>query len=163
LDADDENHHRWDFAPEIIIPVCSPSYLAAHGRLDHDSDGAGHVFLQLSNARRRWPDVWGRVADPRTSHGTWHEFSDYAVVLQAAMNGEGIALGWLVNVARALVKGILVPASERQTATGRTHSLIAPRARPVQPVVASIRDWMITEMQVELQEVRPFVRSDVWR
>jgi DNA-binding transcriptional LysR family regulator len=155
LDADDETYHRWDFAPEIIIPVCSPSYLTAHGPVDHESDGAGHLFLQLSDAKRRWIDAWGRVADQRASRGTWHEFSDYAVVLQAAVNGEGVALGWLVNIVRPLLSGALVPASERRTATGRTHSLIAPRVRPVRPVVADIRDWMIAEMQVELQKVQP--------
>jgi hypothetical protein len=53
------------------------------------------------------------------------------------------ALSWLVNIARPLLSGALVPASEGQTATGRTHALTAPRVRPVRPGVADIRVWMI--------------------
>jgi hypothetical protein len=86
LDADDETYHPWDFAPQIIISVCSPTYLAAHGPVDHESDGAGRVFLQLTDTRRRWIVAWGMAADQRASH------------------------------VRPLLSGALVPASEGQTA-----------------------------------------------
>jgi LysR family transcriptional regulator, glycine cleavage system transcriptional activator len=159
--ADEEFYHRWVFSPEIIVPVCSPSYLSARGPLNHDTDGDRHVFLQLSDMKLQWLDIWGKVADRKNSNGTWHEFSDYAVVLQAAMNGEGVALGWLNNVSRALLQGTLVPASDRQISTGRTHYLIAPRSRPVRPVVAEICAWMIAEMQAELKAVQAILRPDV--
>lgn len=163
LSEADEAYHCWPFAPEIILPVCSASYLAAHGHLDHDSSGEGHVLLQLSDPKLQWLDVWGGVADRKTGKGTWHEFSDYAVVLQAAMNGEGIALGWLAAVARGLLRRTLVPASDRQINTGRTLQLLAPRSRPVRPVVSEIRAWMVGEMEVDLQALRPLLRPDVWQ
>lgn len=154
----DEAYHCRPFAPEIILPVCSAAYLAAHGPLDHDGDGEGHVFLQLSDPKLQWLDVWGRVADRKAGRGTWHAFPDYAVVLQAAMNGEGIALGWLAAVVRPLLRRTLVPASDRQIATGRTLQLIAPRSRPVRPVVAEIRAWMIAEMEADLQALGPLLQ-----
>ncbi|RWB19839.1 MAG: LysR family transcriptional regulator [Mesorhizobium sp.] len=163
LADDDLSYHRWAFSPEIIVPVCSPSYLSAHGRLKHDADGEGHVLLHLTDAKLQWLDAWGHVADRKTSKAKWLEFSDYAVVLQAAMNGEGVALGWLSNVSRALLQGTLVPASDRQINTGRTHHLIAPRSRPVRPIVSEICAWMIAEMQAELKALHPMLRPDVWR
>lgn len=159
--ADDDTHyHHWAFSPEIIVPVCSPSYLSAHGRLIHAGTGEGHVLLHLTDAKEQWLDAWGKVAERKTSRAKWLEFSDYAVVLQAAMNGEGVALGWLSNVSRALLQGTLVPASDRQINTGRIHQLIAPRSRPVRPVVSDIRAWMIAEMEAELKALHPILRPD---
>lgn len=161
LADDDTLYHHWAFSPEIIVPVCSPSYLSTHGRLMHAGIGEGHVLLHLSDAKEQWLDAWGSVADRKTSRAKWLEFSDYAVVLQAAMNGEGVALGWLSNVSRALLQGTLVPASDRHISTGRIHQLIAPRSRPVRPVVSDIRAWMIAEMQAELKALNAILRSDI--
>ena len=161
LTDDDTHYHRWAFSPEIIVPVCSPSYLSAHGRLMHAGTGEGHALLHLTDAKEQWLDAWGSVADRKTSRAKWLEFSDYAVVLQAAMNGEGVALGWLSNVSRALLQGTLVPASDRQIKTGRIHQLIAPRSRPVRPVVSDICAWMIAEMQAELKALHPILRPDI--
>ena len=122
LADDDNSYHRWAFSPEIIVPVCSPSYLSVRGPLKHDADGGGHVLLHLTDPKLQWLDAWGHVADRKASRAKWLEFSDYAVVLQAAMNGQGVALGWLSNVSRALLQGSLVPASDRQINTGRNSS-----------------------------------------
>jgi LysR family glycine cleavage system transcriptional activator len=155
---DDTRYHRWPIAPEIIIPVCSPSYSRARGKLDHDGDGANHVFLHLSDhAMAQWAKVWGNVANRATSMGTWHEFTDYAVILQAAMNGEGIALGWVSVISSALLKETLVPASERRIKTGRHHSLIAPRSKPLDPVVVDIAEWLRSRVADELKLLEPII------
>ncbi len=149
---DDPNYHRWSFAPEIVFPVCSPAYLDARGKLDHRGDGAGHVFLWLSDhATHEWAKEWGNVAHRNASKGVWHEFTDYSVILQAALNGDGIALGWLSVVSSSLVKGALVPASDLVIRTGRHHSLIAPRLRPLNPIVAEVALWLRSNLARELE------------
>ena len=151
---DDLRYHRWTFAPEIIFPVCSPSYLHARGKLDHRGDGAGHVFLWLTDhATNKWAKEWGNVANRGISKGVWHEFTDYAVILQAALGGEGIALGWISVASSALLKGTLVPASDLMISTGQNHSLIAPRSRPLRPVVVDIIEWLSTQMQEEIKSL----------
>ena len=151
---DDLRYHRWALAPEIIFPVCSPSYLHARGKLDHRGDGAGHVFLWLTDhATNKWTKDWGNVANRGISKGVWHEFTDYAVILQAALAGEGIALGWISVVSSALLKGTLVPASDLMISTGQNHSLIAPRSRPLRPVVVDIIEWLSTQMQEEIKSL----------
>lgn len=150
----DPLYHSWFFAPEIIFPVCSPAYLSSHGKLDHDGDGEGHVFLWLTDHDMpQWARKWGNVANRARSKGTWHEFTDYSVILQAALNGEGIALGWLSVVSRSLLKGTLVPASELTISTGRHHSLVAPRSRPLRPVVADVAHWLRSRIAEELHLV----------
>lgn len=164
VEDDDPRYHRWLFAPEIIFPVCSPAYLKARGTLDHTGDGSGHVFLWLTDhAMPKWAREWGNVARRSSSKGVWHEFTDYSVILQAALNGEGIALGWLSVVSSALLKGTLVPASDLIIRTGQHHSLIAPRSRPLNPLVERVALWLRAQMAEELaaldEALRPRPRS----
>lgn len=144
----DAEYHSWHFAPELVIPVCSPGYVAAHGTLE--APLAGHMLLHLADPLLDWDLFWGSVARRQTRGVAWLEFTDYAVVLQAAMNGEGIALGWITVVARALGEGKLVVASDRRVRTGRAYHLLAPRAKPVREVVLAIRDWMVGEMERDM-------------
>jgi LysR family transcriptional regulator, glycine cleavage system transcriptional activator len=153
----DADHHSWRFAPEVVLPVCSPSYAATHGTLEAPSRGTEHVLLHLADPLLDWEMFWGG-ARRRTPRALWLEFSDYAVVLQGAMNGEGIALGWLTVVARALGEGKLVPASERRVRTGRDYHLFAPRAKPVRDVVLAIRDWMVAQMQLDMERIDDLLR-----
>ncbi len=159
---DDESFHRWFFAPEIIFPVCSPAYLSARGPLDHKGDGAGHVFLWLTDhATPKWAREWGNVAHRGTSRGIWHEFTDYSVILQAALNGEGIALGWVSVIASMLLKGMLMPASDLVIRTGQHHSLVAPRSKPLSPVVVEIALWLQAGIAKELDALAGMDRLSI--
>jgi DNA-binding transcriptional LysR family regulator len=133
--------------------VCSPTYAATHGRLEAPLQTSGHVLLHLADPLLDWDTLWGGMARRRAPRAIWLEFSDYAVVLQGAMNGEGIALGWITVVARALGEGRLVPASDRRVRTGRDYHLFAPRSKPVREVVLAIRDWMIAQMREDMERV----------
>jgi DNA-binding transcriptional LysR family regulator len=149
----DAEYHCWPFAPELVIPVCSPAYAAGRGTLEAPSQGSGHLMLHLTDPQLDWDLFWGSVARRCNPPATWLEFTDYAVVLQAAMNGEGIALGWITVVARALGEGRLVAASDRRVRTGREFHLLAPRTKPVREVVVAIRDWMVAQMRMDMERV----------
>lgn len=153
------NYHSWAFGPEIVLPVCSPGYLQAHGRLEQPTSEKGHLLLHFSDPLLNWEKFWGApLASRRAPRMTWIEFSDYAVVLQAAMNGEGIALGWVTAASRALAEGKLVVASERSIRTGRNYHLFAPRTKPLRDVVLAIRDWLIEQMQTDLGKLNAILR-----
>jgi LysR family glycine cleavage system transcriptional activator len=154
----DADYHGWRFAPEFVVPVCSPAYAAARGPLEAPVHESGHVLLHLSDPLLDRDVLWGSVARRQTPRAIWLEFTDYAVVLQGALNGEGIALGWITVVARALAEGKLVPASDRRVRTGRDYYLFAPRGRPVRDVVLAIRDWMVAEMQQDMDRVADQLR-----
>jgi LysR family glycine cleavage system transcriptional activator len=155
----DHEVHSWHFAPELIIPVCSPGYLARHGTLEQPVRGTRHTMLHLSDIPLDREASWGSIGGSRALRPTWIEFSDYGVVLQAAMNGEGGALGWITVVSRALHTGSLVPLSTRRVRTGRHYDLQATRSRPVREVVAAIRDWMIEQMRQDIELVAPLLES----
>lgn len=147
---DDARYHIRRFAPEMILPVCSPAYLSERGPL---GDGTGHAFLNLNDEHAsHWAAVLGhgRGLD---DVGTCHRFSDYSVALQAARNGEGVALGWVSVVAGALREQGLVKASDRRVCTGRWHSLIVPRARGLISPIPEICDWLVASISADLQAV----------
>jgi DNA-binding transcriptional LysR family regulator len=149
--------HAWPFAPELIVPVCSPAYLKAHGALDRAKRDARHTLLHFADPLLDWDRVWGGLVSRRSPNKTWIEFSDYAVVVQAAMNGEGIAPGWITVVSRALRQGTLVPACATRIATGRRYDLVASRARPVREVTLAICDWLTAQMREDMAVLAPIL------
>jgi DNA-binding transcriptional LysR family regulator len=154
--TDAHDPQGWPFAPELVLPVASAPYLAAHGPLDGRSE-AHHTLLHFDDPLIDWRPFWGDELMRRSPRHTWVQFSDYAVVLQAAMNGEGVALGWVSAASHRLMTGALVPASARLVRTGGMYSLIAPRGRAPRPVVNDIRAWMEAEMARDFEMLRPLL------
>lgn len=154
----DSEYHSWHFAPELIIPVCSPAYLAHHGALREARDGGGHTLLHLSDAHFDPQKLWGAFPEPVPRRALL-EFSDYAVVLQAAMSGGGIAPGWISVVSHALAEGTLVPASPRHVRTGKAFHLLASRGRPLREIVEAIRDWLVAEMREDMARAAPVLAA----
>ncbi|WP_275786906.1 LysR family transcriptional regulator [Pararhizobium gei] len=153
IDRDDVRYKWWAFAPEVIFPVCSPGYLAAHGMLDDSPSGEGHSFLHFASADYPWMKFWDAAAKGKGSAAKTIEFTDYAAILQAAVNGEGITLGWIGVISSLLMQGRLVPASNRRIETGKIYGLVAPRLRPIRPIIEDICAWLLEQMGQELDEV----------
>ncbi len=151
--GEDADCHAWKFAPELVLPVCSAAYLREHGPLEGGPEGA-HTLLLFADPLQDFAHYWGPLVSAHALSHASIAFSDYAVVLQAAMNGQGIALGWVSVVSHALGEGTLVPASSRRVATGRAYHLMAPRGRPLKDVTLAIRDWLTTEMQADIARIR---------
>lgn len=158
-EADDTGDRTWPLAPELVLPVCSPAYLAVHGSIDEGPGDRAHVLLQLSDAEIDWSVVSRSTTEASVRQGKWIEFSDYAVVLQAAMGGQGVGLGWVSAISRMLIDKTLVPASARRVGTGRNFSLVAPRGRKIRSIVLEIRDWLMREMRGELTQLAPLIAS----
>lgn len=150
---DDPHHQCWPFAPEELVPVCSPAYLAARGALDGKAGAARQMLIDHSLAGVRWPQFRQRLGLPGGLPNASLEFSDYAVVVQAAMLGQGVAIGWTSVTSHALRLEQLVPACARSFRTGRVLHVVAPKDATLRPAVAEIRDWMLREMTDDMTEV----------
>ena len=147
-----KSQQSWTFTPEVIVPVCSPSYLESHGPLDDARDLSKHTLIELVPTTINWENFHERVGMAGAVSADPLIFSDYALVLQTAMIGRGIALGWVSGVSYALRTGQLVPASRHVVATGRHYELISGQ-RPARAHVERVKDWLVTEMEADLQEV----------
>ncbi|MGY3356508.1 DNA-binding transcriptional LysR family regulator [Bradyrhizobium sp. GM0.4] len=74
-------------------------------------------------------------------------------MMQAALLGQGIALGWLTVASHWLLTGALVPASDTLTTTRRICEFLPPRNRPMRPIAAEIRDWITAQMKSEIAAI----------
>lgn len=136
---------------EIMLPVCSPGY-----RLPQPVVGAvgdGNTIIHLTDSSTDWASQYPPFATGRPGPVKTLNFSDYAVVVQAALLGQGVAFGWITVVSHALISGALVPASDRLTAGIRVCVLLTPRNRPARPIVRDIRDWIVAELRGEIEAI----------
>ncbi|WP_182085904.1 LysR family transcriptional regulator [Aureimonas sp. ME7] len=149
FDAFGADHEVLFLAPEVLLPICSAAYRdqLRDGRLPTDSE----AIINLSSAQPDWSNLVDFTGAFQTGHSL--AFSDYTIVVQAALLGQGIALGWLSVVAHWLCVDALVPASAKMRITGRSCQLVRARDRPARPAVTAVRDWIAAEVSHELATI----------
>lgn len=111
------DHRAIHWAPESIYPVCSPAYLAGRSALTPDS----LCDLDLLHYDEK-PGDWMTWASwyrhlglaPPPGHDRGTRYDSYPVMVQAAIAGHGLALGWGRGLATLLESGELVPAVEER-------------------------------------------------
>jgi LysR family glycine cleavage system transcriptional activator len=136
---------------EELFPVCSPRLLAGERPLREPADLRHHTLVHLDwqPEGEAWPDwpMWllaAGVGDVDPAPGI--RFKETALVLQAALEGQGVALGNTSLVAGDLAAGRLVrPFS--LSLKGPPHFayyLVSPRTA-ARSLVEAFRTWMLSE------------------
>lgn len=133
--------------PEVLIPICSPLYRAA--RTDPTE---GETLIKLSEGEPYSPQ--DLVAGNELIAANPLIFADYAIVVQAALLGQGVAWGWLSVVGHWIRRGDLVPANPHRQITQRLCCFVQDGARPARPIVRQVRDWIIVELRDDYEAVR---------
>ena len=146
--GDTEGVHADKLLEEEIFPVCSPALAGRHGGRQGLS---GATLLHYDAAPRSWdwPD-WSSFLDtiglagidaqrgPRFVAGT--------LVMDAARQGQGIALATTSIAHDDMANGSLVRPLAESLATDCGYWLLAPAARAARPDVAAFRDWLLEEI-----------------
>lgn len=135
--------------PEHVVPVCTPALartetgpsglLTEHVPLIHlEAEGAS-PWLD-------WPAYLEKLGMPRTQQEGAGDlrFNTYALVIQAAMAGQGVALGWLGVVDHLLDANLLVTAGETVTVPGRGYWLVPGSASEAVRLLAT---WLTEETE----------------
>ncbi|MER9169301.1 LysR family transcriptional regulator [Mesorhizobium australicum] len=151
VNGSDDQHEAAFVMPEILIPICSPSYRDSHPLVTDDLQRTADATINLSEAQPNWSALFSPANGKETVNSMI--FSDYAIVVQAAILGQGVALGWLNVVAHWLSTKALVPASEHLMSTGRWCHLVRLRDKPARAIVTQVRDWMIAELNEDVAAV----------
>jgi len=133
-----------------LIPVCSPE-LVNEGRGLHDlSDLRHHTLLhnEDSGCDPGSPDwaMWLATAgidEIDASHGIY--FSQGEMLIDAAIEGQGIALVGSVLAAGAIESGRLVQPFETRLPVRLSFHLVATRQKSHSPKVAAFREWILDE------------------
>jgi LysR family glycine cleavage system transcriptional activator len=129
-----------------LTPVCSPSMLhrlsepaeLAHVTLLHESMEPMAAFPDWA----RWLSVAG-VSGVDVSRGL--RFSHTHILLQAAIDGRGVALGQLALAADDLAAGRLVAPFNLKLPTGYAYYLAYLPGAAEQPKIKAFREWIMSE------------------
>jgi LysR family glycine cleavage system transcriptional activator len=154
MDGDDAQHRTVLIMPEILLPVCSPGYEEQTRRTNIQSARAGDTLIKLSEGQIDWFEHFPSFHD-ETANNTANLLTvpDYAVVLQAALLGQGVAVGWVNVACHWLQTGTLEPAELEALKTGRLCPMVHSRDKPVRPAAAAICDWIIEETRSDIAAV----------
>ena len=134
-----------------IFPVCAPAYRPA-GRLVRPADLLQEVLLHLVEYDRNWVtwDAWlksfGVEAKPRRRGVT---FDNYLVLIQAALDGQGIALGGGRLAEDFIARGTLIRPIAATLGSDRGFYLLWPSDVEPSPPARVFRDWIIAEARGE--------------
>jgi LysR family glycine cleavage system transcriptional activator len=137
---------------ETVFPVCAPRLLEGPDPLRRPEDLLKHTLIHVewNNQWATWPNwkMWLMAAgmrDVETSRGL--HFSHTALAIQAAIDGQGVALGDSTLVADDLAAGRLVRPFE-MTLKGPPrfayYVVTLPNAEP-QSLVSRFRAWLVEE------------------
>ncbi|KND61556.1 Glycine cleavage system transcriptional activator [Candidatus Burkholderia verschuerenii] len=137
--------------PETLLPLSNPGY---HETASSESGRAhGDTVIVMDDEERGWHERFHAFASKERHAAGMLSFNDYAIVVQAALLGQGIALGWLNVTSHWLSQGALVPAEEEIIVTSRRCCLLTPPNGPMRPIVADVRDWLIEETRSDMRVI----------
>ncbi|MFN9475258.1 transcriptional regulator GcvA [Acidovorax sp.] len=133
-------------SPERLSPVCSPALLA-QAPLATVADLQAHTLLhdQPGDLWPRWLALAGASrSDAEAIARTGPGFSDSALVLQAAAEGQGV-LGRIFLASADITAGRLVKPFALDLPNDYSYWLAYPPAAAQQPRLAAFRDWVLAE------------------
>ncbi len=133
---------------ERMLPVVSPAVLAREGaRLARPADLASHVLLHLDDHEGslpwlNWPAWLAANGEAGLRPSGSLRFRMYDQVIQAAIAGQGVALGRLPLLADHLADGRLVAPFARRFDSARGYYILAAPHALERPDVAAFVEWL---------------------
>ena len=129
---------------EEVFPVCSPALLERGPPLEKPSDLARHTLLH-DNLHENWR-MWLLAAGaPEVDATRGPGYYRSNLVIQAAVAGEGVALGRSVLVADELASGRLIKPFDVSLPVEFAHYVVSPQATRDQPKIKAFREWLLQE------------------
>ncbi|MGU9808660.1 LysR substrate-binding domain-containing protein [Pseudomonas sp. LF052] len=126
--------HASRLMPEVISPVCSPAFKA--GQLHN-----GALLMATSHRPFEWTD-WCAHYHVDLEHHPRVMLHDYNIVVEAAVAGQGIAMGRHRLIERKLQEGSLVEAFDRPPYHSEIgYWLIAPKG-PASDAAECFSQWL---------------------
>jgi len=140
-------------SPERLFAVCSPKLLTGRNRLKKPSDVLKFPLLYLDdrNVWKRWLEAAG-VVDAVLPHGP--VLNRASMVIDAAIDGQGIALARTTLAATDLISGRLVRPFADDRPLAKAYWIICPKATASVPKIATFRDWLLAEAASDARDLR---------
>ncbi len=127
------------------VPVASPALLRGKHPLGKPADLAHHVLLHEESTEVDWRMWLAAAGVERVDAARGPIFSHSTMAIQAAIHGEGVALGRTALIAEELASGQLVRLFDLRLKAALAYYIVCPPRALERPKVRAFRDWLLTE------------------
>lgn len=143
---------------ERLFAVCSPKLLSGRRRINGAANILKFPLIHL-DSRSDWSN-WLRGAgmdDADVTHGP--VLNRASMVIDAAINGQGIALARTTLAAWDLINGRLVLPLPHSLPLSKTYWIVCPKTTALLPKIATFRDWLLSEASSDLRRLKSLTGS----
>lgn len=133
-----------------IFPICGPGYYDRH-----KSVPAGEVasldLLHVEGVDPQWTNWEEFLRRAQVPHGPLlgRRFNNFSVLLQAARDDQGVALGWERLIKPMLDSGALKPLTDLSISAPGAYFLTWNENRALSPAAESLKQWLIETAEAE--------------
>lgn len=135
-------------APEIIEAVASAAYLEKHGMPESVAHLTQHRLIHLEEPFRTacdWQQWFLSAGVNGATANRGLAINDYVLVIQAVMEGQGVALSWKHLTDRLVASGLLQKVTGHRLVTGAAFHVIWPKGRPLTAQTEMVLNWLTKE------------------
>ena len=137
---------------ERLFPVCSPKLVTGRNRVTKVADLLKFPLLRLEDAKN-----WARLfeaAGVKASVGPGPVLNRASMLIDAAIDGQGIALARTALAAWDLINGRLVRPVDISLRVANTYWIVCPKAASNIPKIAIFRDWVRAAVAEDLSRLK---------
>ena len=136
---------------EELFPVCSPAVPRSRCGIHNPEDVLQFPLLHL-NDRKDW-SRWLEAAGA-SGEGLLHGpiLNHASMLIDAAIDGQGIALARTALAAADLINGRLVRLFQTALPLRNTYWIVCPKATSALPKIVAFRDWLLAEAAADARQ-----------
>ena len=128
---------------ERLFPVCSPRLVSGRNRITKASDLLKYPLLRLEDWST-WTR-WFASAGIRNPVLRGPVLSQASMLIDAAVDGQGVALARTTLAAWDLINGRLVIPIDVSLKTQKSYWIVCPKITASVPKISTFRDWVLAE------------------
>jgi len=137
---------------ERLFPVCSPKLVSGRNRITKASDLLKYPLLRLED--------WSTWARWFASAGICNPIlrgpilSQASMLIDAAVDGQGVALARTTLAAWDLINGRLVVPIDVSLRMQKTYWIVCPKITASMPKISTFRNWVLAEAAEDARRLR---------
>lgn len=146
--------------PEEVFPVCSPQLLQRHGLTAATDDLIRLPLIASDIVNPSWLTwrSWSQAVGLGTALGKASDlsqlrFNHYTDTIQAALNSEGIALGWATLVSDLIENGRLIRVGTHRLVTEDRYHVLTPAGRDPSAATVTLLNWLAAAFETSQQRL----------
>lgn len=137
---------------ERLFPVCSPKLVAGRNRITKTADLLKFPLLRIEDAKN-WTRLF-KAAGVRVAVGPGPVLNGASMLIDAAIDGQGIALARTALAARDLINGRLVRPVDVSLRMANTYWIVCPKSVSSMPKIATFRNWVLAEAAEDTRRLK---------